>query len=115
MDIEDICTYGIVVKALAPADTHASASKQAAQLSPRAPLTAKIHRTICLSFAMPALYLSLAGLSSLSPPPHAGAPSGPRNSASDDVLPARRKKSLSAERRERCLSALQEHSDGAPA
>ena len=44
MDIEDICTYGIVVKAPALADTHASASKQAPQLSPRAALPA-----LCLS------------------------------------------------------------------
>ena len=48
-------------------------------------------------------------------PPHAGAPSGHRNSASEGVLPARRRKFSSAERRERGLSAFQSHSDGAPA
>ena len=49
--------YVKIIRAPALAYTHASASKQAAQLSTRAPLTAKVHRTICLSFAMHALCL----------------------------------------------------------
>ena len=36
------------------AKTPACGSQQAAQLSPRAPLTAKVHWTVCWPFAMPA-------------------------------------------------------------
>ena len=52
-----ILGYVEIIRAPALANTHASASNQATQLSLRAPLTAKVHRTICLSFAMPALCL----------------------------------------------------------
>ena len=55
--LKSLIAYVEIIRAPALAYTHASASKQAAQLSTRAPLTAKVHRTICLLFAMPALCL----------------------------------------------------------
>ena len=48
----------LVSAAALSANTPADSSRQAAQLSPRAPLTAKVHWTVCWPFAMPALCFS---------------------------------------------------------